>query len=270
MKWKNILKMNYRRLFVASLLCVILAGACKSQYEELLNSYDLDAKYKAAFDYFNKGKYAKSAQLFESLSMISQGTAQDDTVNFYWALSNYNQKDFYTAESNLEHFLDNYPASPFAESAEFLRIDCLYRGTLRYELDQTPTYKAIKAINEYKAAHIKSPNVAVCNRMLEDLEERLDRKAYENAKIYYTMEDYKAARVALKNVLKDDAENIYREDILYYTTMSSYKYALLSVTAKQKERYLIFVDDYLNFIEEYPESKHRKELDSLYEKVRKK
>lgn len=262
--------MNYKRLTTAALAGLILAFGCKSQYEELLQSNDTQAKYSAAFDYFNKGKYGKSAQLFESLAMLTQGTAQDDTVNFYWALSNYNQKDYYTAESNLEHFIQNYPSSPFAENAEFLMIDCLYRSTLRYELDQAPTYKAIKAISEYKISHINSPNVAICNRMLTELEERLDRKAYENAKLYYTMEDYKAARVALKNVLKDDADNIYREDILYYTTMSSYNYARLSVQAKQKERYLVFVDDYLNFVEEFPESKYRKELDSLYGKVRKK
>lgn len=260
--------MNYKKTIAAIFAALLALAACKSQYEELLMSNDTEAKYSAAFDYFNKGKYAKAAQLFESLSILTQGTAQDDTVNFYWALSNYNQKDYYTAESNLDHFIENYPASPFAETAEFLRIDCLYRGTLRWELDQAPTYKAIKAISEYKIAHISSPNVAVCNRMLDDLGERLDRKAFENAKIYYTMEDYKAAHVALKNVLKDDAENIYREDILYYTTMSSYKYALLSVASKQKERYLIFIDDYLNFIEEFPESAHRKELDGLYKKVK--
>ena len=106
--------------------------------------------------------------------------------------------------------------------------------------------------------------------MLEDLGERLDRKAYENAKLYYKMEDYKAARVAFKNVLKDDADNIYREEILYYSAMSSYKYAEMSVKNKQKERYMVFLDDYLNFVGEYPESSHRKELDSLYTKVKEK
>ena len=84
------------------------------------------------------------------------------------------------------------------------------------------------------------------------------------------MEDYKAARVALKNVLKEDADNIYREDILYYSAMASYKYADMSVASKKKERFLVFQDDYLNFIGEFPESHYRKELDGLYEKVKEK
>ena len=84
------------------------------------------------------------------------------------------------------------------------------------------------------------------------------------------MEDYRASRVAFKNILKDDADNVYREEILYYSAMSSYKYADLSVPSKQKERFLIFMDDYLNFVGEYPQSEHRKELDPLYAKVKEK
>ena len=103
--------------------------------------------------------------------------------------------------------------------------------------------------------------------MTTELNGRLDRKAYENARLYYKMEDYQAASVALKNVLKDNAENIYREDILYYIAMSSYKYASMSVQNKQKERYLVFVDDYLNFVGEYPESDYRSELDGLYKRA---
>ena len=108
-----------------------------------------------------------------------------------------------------------------------------------------------------------------CRDMLVELNERLDRKSYEAAKLYYKMEDYLASRVAFRNVLKDDAENVYREDILYYIAMSSYKYAQLSVPSKQKERYLTFVDDYYNFIGELPESEYRKELDMVYRKAQK-
>ena len=83
------------------------------------------------------------------------------------------------------------------------------------------------------------------------------------------MEDYLAAHVAFRNVLKDDAENIYREDILYYIAMSSYKYAYLSIPSKQKDRYLSFIDDYYNFIGELPDSHYRKELDAIYAKAQK-
>ena len=49
--------------------------------------------------------------------------------------------------------------------------------------------------------------------------------------------------------------------------MASYKYALNSVEARQKARYLSFVDDYYNFIGEFPESSYRKELDTMYKRA---
>lgn len=257
------------RNLILTLAAVAALSSCKSQYEMLLNSNDPDAKYEAAFKYYNEGKYSKSAALFESLSVLTNGTERDDTVRYYWGLSNYKFKDYYTAETNFDKFIESFPRSPFTSEARYLRLDCLYRSTLRYELDQTPTYKAINAISEYILEFPANTHMQECRDMLVELNERLDKKAYESARLYYRMEDYLASRVAFRNVLKDDADNVYREDILYYIAMSSYKYAQLSVPAKQKERYLTFVDDYYNFIGEIPDSHYRKELDSVYQKAQK-
>ena len=260
--------MKLKNLFLV-LAAAVAMVSCKSQYEILLNSNDVPLKYQAAFDYFDQGKYAKSAALFESLSVQTDGTERDDTVRYYWGLSNYNFRDYYTAETNFDKFIEKFPNSPFTSDARFLRIDCLYRSTLRYELDQKPTYTAINAISEYILEYPENTHMQDCRDMLVELNNRLDRKAYESAKLYYKMEDYLASRVALRNVLKDDSENVYREDILYYIAMSSYKYASLSVPAKRKERYLTFVDDYLNFIGELPDSHYRRELDNVYNRVQK-
>lgn len=257
------------RIFIAAAVMIAALTSCKSQFEALLNGSDVDAKYAAAFDYFNKGKYQKSAQLFESLSVLTNGTARDDTVQYYWGLSNYRYRDYYTAETNFANFLTNFPSSPFAQDAAFLRIDCLYRSTYRYELDQNPTRNAIAVINQYLVDSPDSPHRTICEHMLKNLNERLDKKAFENAKLYYNMEYYKAAWTAFKNILKDDADNIYREDILYYLAKSSYKYASMSIESKQKDRYLTFVDDYYNFIGEYPGSPNRKELSHYYDKAQK-
>ena len=140
--------MKYSRLILCAAL-ILSAASCKSQYEALLNSNDVDAKYAAAFDYFNQGKFNKAANLFESLTVLTNGSERDDTVNYYWGHSNYNFKDYYTAETNFENFTTKYPRSPLTERARFLRLDCLYRQTLRYELDQAPTNRCLSALAEY-------------------------------------------------------------------------------------------------------------------------
>jgi outer membrane protein assembly factor BamD len=44
----------------------------------------------------------------------------------------------------------------------------------------------------------------------------------------------------------------------------------MSVKNKQHERFLVFLDDYYNFIGEYPDSHYRKELDNLYARAKEK
>ena len=113
MKFRNLL------VVIASLIALM---SCKSEYEMLLNSNDADAKYEAAFQYFNNKKYSRAASMFESLSVLTNGTERDDTVRYYWGLSNYKFKDYYTAETNFEQFLSSYPRSPFASEATYLRL----------------------------------------------------------------------------------------------------------------------------------------------------
>ena len=261
--------MRYLKLSALLALCLSAALSCKSQYEVLLASGDVDAKYEAAMNYFNQKKYQKAAQLFESMAVLTNGTERDDTVQYYWGLSNYRYKDYYTAESNFARFIENFPRSSFTPDAQFYRLDCLYRATYRWELDQMPTRTCMAAIMEFIRERPDDEHIPACREMLADLMERLDRKDFEAGKLYYKMEDYPAARIKLQNVLKTNADNIYREDVLYYTAMSSYHYARLSVARKQKDRYLTFVDDYLNFVGEYPESRHRSEMDRLYRQVQK-
>ena len=201
------------RLFIAFAAALMLTCSCKSQFELLLQSNDADAKYKAAFEYFDNEKYSKAASLFESLSMLTNGTERDDTVRYYWGLSNYRFKDYYTAETNFEQFIQSYPRSPFIKDATYLHIDCLYRSTLRYELDQTPTYKALNAISQYILEHPDSEHMEVCRDMLDDLGERLDKKAYEAAKLYYKMRiilhPVSLSEMCLRTILTTDTGRTY-------------------------------------------------------------
>jgi outer membrane protein assembly factor BamD len=123
------------------------------------------------------------------------------------------------------------------------------------------------AISEFLYDYPNTEYLVKCKDMLVDLQERIDRKSYEAAKIYFTIEDYKAATFALKNAIKENPDNRYREDIMYYLVVSHYKYANQSIIGKQRERYLALIDEYYNFISEFPESKYKKELDGMFKKA---
>lgn len=257
------------RLTFILLITLLALVSCKSEFDLALMSNEIEPKYKMAFQLFDEEKYGKAAEMFESLSMLAKGTSKEDTVMYYWGLSNFRYQDYTTAEANLNQFITTFPYSPFSTDAQYYRILCLYRSTYRYELDQTPTRSALTSMAQFIRENPDSEYIDEILQLQDELNDRLELKAYKSAYLYYHMEDYLAAHYALKNVLKDNADNRYREDILYYTAMAAYKYAVNSVSSKQRERYLTFVDDYLNMVSEYPDSKYLKSLDPLYQKTQK-
>ncbi|MDR3351021.1 MAG: outer membrane protein assembly factor BamD [Prevotellaceae bacterium] len=251
----------YGVLFAA---CGLLwASACTTQYDKILKSADYELKYRAAKDYYRLGKYERAAALFDQAAMFYRGTRQDDSLHFLLAKSYYLWGDIYTAEYYFEQFRNTFPRSPFVEEATLLRINCLYKQTHRYELDQTPTYKVLSAIEEFLYTFPATPYKEECLEKKEILSQRLDEKQYEAAKLYYHIENYKSATTALRTTLKDHPDSRYREEILYLLVASAYKYAENSFQYLQKDRFQAVIDEYYNFISEFPDSKYRKEVNRM-------
>ena len=59
-KMNDMRNVPFRSVVAAVLSAVMLLAfqSCKSQYELMLESHDIPAKYKMAFDLFDAGKYA--------------------------------------------------------------------------------------------------------------------------------------------------------------------------------------------------------------------
>ena len=145
---------------------------------------------------------------------------------------------------------------------------CFYYLSPGPSRDQTMTGQALIAINEFISRYPKSDRIEDFKKINAELTERLHDKAYINAYTYYKIGRYKSAIVALKNALKQYPESKHREEIMYLIVDAGYRFASNSVQDKQTDRYLTMLDSYLSFKEEFPESKHIKELDRMAKSAR--
>ncbi len=165
----------------------------------------------------------------------------------------------------LDEFRRKFGRSPFIEDAEGMYALCYYYMSPEPERDQTVTTQAIIAITEFMSRYPESDKMAEFEEMLQTLSEKLMEKSYLNAYTYFKIGRYKSAIVAFKNSLKQYPETPRKEKIMYYTTLSAYRLAANSIESKQMDRYLATLDYYYSFIGEYPESKHKRELDNIAE-----
>jgi len=175
--------------------------------------------------------------------------------------------DYLTAGSYFKSYIDQYPYGKYTEEASFMGAMCDYKISPRAELDQQSTMDAIEGFNYFASRYPMSSRIEESRNLIKELEERLVEKSYLSAKVYYNMNQYKAAVVALSNSLKEYADSKYREEMMFLKLNSLFQYAEKSLVIKQKERYQATLDDYFSFMEEFPESKYSRDVKKIYQQT---
>jgi outer membrane protein assembly factor BamD len=251
-------------LFAAAVLC-----SCNS-FDKLLKNPDFGMKYREANKFYEKSKYDKAVALYENVMPFYRNSPQEDTIVIRIARGYYNKREYEMAQYYYNLFRQTFPRSKFIEEVDYMQGLCSYDLSLRPSLDQTETNNAIQAFNMYLYRYPNGEYAAYCKMKIVELSGRLDDKAFNGAKLYYTTEHYKAAVVALKNCIKDFPDSQYREEMLYLVLRSSYLHAKNSVRDKQRERYQMTIDEYFNLVSEFPESKYRREAEKIYKELQEK
>ncbi len=90
------------------------------------------------------------------------------------------------------------------------------------------------------------------------------KKAYKSAKLFYQIQDYKSAVMAFRSAIKRYPDIPYKEEMEYLIIRSGYMYARNSVEGKQEERYEEVLEDYQNFVLDYPTSQYLRDASSIY------
>lgn len=251
-------------LFTGILVVLLIAAvSCKSKYEKLKASNDNSKKYQEAVKLYNKKEYTKALGLFEPLLTRYRGQEGAEDLFFYNADATYKIKDYTAASYFFKEFAKNFSSSPRAEEARFLSAYCLYLEAPIYSLDQTNTLKSIEALQLFINLYPKSERVAEAGKLIQNLRDRLEEKAYANAKLYFITGNYQAAVIAFGNTLRDYPDTKFAEELDFLTVKAQYEYAKQSREIRQEDRFnqaIAFADQ---FTEKYPGSKFASENDGL-------
>ena len=241
------------------LISLIGLSGCKSKFEKLRASNDTARQYQEAIRLYNAKKYNKALILFDDLVKKFRGRPEAEDLNYYFAFTNYHLKDYTTARYQFRNFTDTYPNSPRAEECRYMAAYCYYLESPVYSLDQANTLKAIESLQLFINIYPESERAEEAAKLIDDLRGRLERKSYENSKIYLDIGDYLAAVIAFDNSLRDFPDTKYAEQLEFYKIEAQYLYALNSSERRKEERFrdaIEFADD---FMSNYPESSYLKE-----------
>lgn len=245
---------------------MLLLFAC-SEYQKVLKSPNPEYKYTKAVEYYEKGDYVKALPLLEELVPLFRGTEKGQKIYYYYCYTNYYLDYHLTAAFHFRRFYETYPVSEFAENALFMSAYCNYLDSPKSSLDQSPTYRALKELQLFVNTFPESKLADSTNTLVDVLLVKLEVKAFDNAKQYYKLRQYKAAIVALNNVLTEYPGTVYEEEIKLKILQSYFYLASNSIDSKKKERFDKGIESYYDFIDKFAEGKNSSAAEQIYKNM---
>jgi outer membrane protein assembly factor BamD len=253
--------MSYKSIIV--IISSLLIVSC-GEYERLLKSTDHQLKREKAVEYFEEGRYTRATELLAQILPRYRGSAEAEELNWLNARAHYELRDYMMAGSLFNRFNQEFSWSRYAEEALFLAAYCSYMISPRPDLDQGFTREAIEGFEQFKRRYPYSNRVEEANSLIVELQEKLVEKSYLSARLYYDLKNYKAAAVAFASALNQYPDTKYREEMMFLKLNSQFLYAQNSVEERQLERYQTAYDEYLTFVEEFPQSDFSREVEQIH------
>ncbi|MGB1247762.1 MAG: outer membrane protein assembly factor BamD [Chitinophagales bacterium] len=244
-----------KNILIIFAIIMVFLSACNTP-EKVLKNADPNYKYTKAMEWYNKGAYYKAIPVFEELMGLYKGVETVEEIYYYYCMAQYNQGSYIVAAYHFKQYTVQHPYSQYAEEALFMHAECYDQQSPKSSLDQSETYNAIDAYQNFINAYPSSERITYCNDKIDELRQKLEDKALAAADLYYRTKNYRAAAFAYKNLLISYPDVDGSEDIQYKIVESYYKYAEQSIIKKQQERFEETIAAADNFLSRYETSEY--------------
>lgn len=245
------------------IVLAVLAFSSCSEYQKVLKEDDISSKFKMGEALYNEGKYGKANRLFVQIVPKYRGKPQAEKLMYLYSLSFYHMRDYYTANYQMERFVSAYPNSEKLEEIAFLGAKSIYHLSPVYSKEQKETIDALEKLQGFINRFPGTTYLEEANTLIQELDFKLEMKAYSIAKQYNLITDYEAAIKSFDNFLLEYPGTTLKEKALFYRFDSGYKLAVNSVPWRQKERANKAIIYFNSLQKAYAESEFLKEATSM-------
>jgi len=247
---------------------LFLISSC-GEYTKVLKSRDIDYKFEYAKKAYDEKKYLQASTILSEIITPLRGGPKGEESLFLLAMSFYENQDYINSAAYFKTYYNRYPKGKYAELARFYSGYGYYLDSPDAQLDQSNTVKAIEELNAFLDYFPKSDKVTIAQNAIFEMQDKLTLKQLQNAQLYYNLgnymgNNYESAIVVSQNALKDYPYSKYKEDFELLILKSKFQEAKQSISERQTDRYRDVVDEYYSFINNNPESRHKKEAETIY------
>jgi outer membrane protein assembly factor BamD len=242
-------------VYLSFLFILLVAVGC-SKFSRIQKSKDYDLKLTKADEYFQQKNYKFAKLLYEELFPVLKGTERFEDLYYKYAYCFYNEEDYLTAENLFKGYLEVFPNSTKAEEIDYLKAYCCYKLSPKVELEQVNTVRAIGMMQTFINTHPGSERNKEATEIIDAMRVKLEKKEYRSADLYFKTGEFKAASIAFAGLLNNYPESQTGDYYKWMIVQSCYKYAVMSATLRQEERFRKVVEEFEDLSDRYPDSKY--------------
>ena len=243
-----------RALILAAALALLMGGCGSEKVTQTPGAEELFAKAKTEYD---DGNYLEAIEDFNHVTLQYQGSGFASQAQFYLGECRFQRNEFLLAATEYDILKRNYPASPLVPEAQYKLALSYFNLSPRSYLDQKYTKKAIDEFQTFVEYYPANPHAADADTKIKELNNRLAKKLYDDAKQYERLDYYTAALIYYNDVIER-----------YHDT----EYAPLAELDKVelligRKRYLEARTELARFFDRYPQSVLKARADRLKESL---
>ncbi|HAN49529.1 MAG TPA: hypothetical protein DCQ08_00555 [Amoebophilaceae bacterium] len=250
--------MLYKNL-CASILVLGLLSSCALQ-----STSTALTKYQQAITCYEAEDYYEALQLFEETLPLLRGKKEEASACFCQAYCSFHRKNYIQSSDRFKHFRETFLGDPRVEEAMYMQGHALYLESPDVKLDQALTQEAVHVLRSYLSYYPGGVYVDEANVQLEELDNKLALKHFNNAKFYSQLTYYRAAVVALGNFQKDFPDSSYNEEAAYLKADAQYRYLKETKGTAKKEQSDIAIKYCQEFLGAYPDSQYTLVVQEMY------
>jgi len=261
--------MNMRNFFFIVIALSVFVS-CKSEFEKIRASGDPKLVLAKADAYYADENWQKAQTLYELVISSYRGQKEAEDIYYKYAYTYYYLEQYILAAYYFNTFSKTYSTSDKREEIDFMAAFCNYKMSPTFRLDQTYTLQAIQDFEAFVNLYPFSERVAECNSLIDEMRKKLERKAFEEGKLYYDLKRYQASIQSFENLLKDFPETLDAEQVRYLVARSAYLWASNSFVEKQQERFELALEKTQDYLDLFANGPNNKEVETMLNKSREK
>jgi outer membrane protein assembly factor BamD len=158
---------------------------------------------------FEGGDYGDASETLGRLVLDFPSFAQADDAQFMLARAYFEDEQFISAQSEFTRFVDRYPADPRAPEAALGVCRASEALSPISQRDQTFTQQAIQVCRNVVVDWAGTPQAGAAQAIVDEMREKLAKKAYENAYYYHRRELLDPALLYYEDLLAEYPETTF-------------------------------------------------------------